>query len=79
MSKTNQEKKNDEQIPAELKAQLTEKANKVLLNIGRIEIAINDAIDKIAEENPITISEIQAGLIKVMSKLNQREIMELLK
>lgn len=79
MNKTKQEKKNDEEIPAELKAQLTEKANKILGNIGRVEIAINDTIDTIAEEAPITVSEIQAGLLKVMSKLNQREIMQLIK
>lgn len=79
MKATEEEKRNDEQIPAELKAQLTEKVGTVLSNIGKIEAAVSDAIDNIAEENTMTITEIQAGLLKVISKMNQREIMQILK
>ena len=79
MKATEEEKRNDEQIPAELKAQLTEKVSMVLSNISKIEIAVSDAIDNIAEGNTMTITEIQAGLLKVISKMNQREIMQILK
>lgn len=75
------EEVNDNMIPAELKEQLTKKVNLVLSNISAIEKTINDSIDDAIEnsENPITITEINAALLNVLKKMNQREIMEIIK
>ena len=75
------EEVNDNMIPAELKEQLTKKVNLLLSNISAIEKAINDSIDDAIEnsENPITITEINAALLNVLKKMNQREIMEIIK
>lgn len=68
-------------IPAEVKEKLAKKVQTALNNIGRIESAINNTIDDevMASEDPITITEITASLLNVLRKLNQKEIMELLK
>lgn len=81
MKQKTEEEMNDGQIPAELKAQLTEKVGKVIDNIGKIEVAVNTAIDDVVESNeyPITVTEIQAGLLNVMKSLNSKEIMEIVK
>lgn len=76
-----EEIKNDEQIPAELKSQLTEKVSKVIDNIGKVEAAVTNAIDDVIDGNeyPITVTEIQAGLLNVMKNFNKKEIMILIK
>ena len=68
-------------IPAEVKEQLAKKVQTALNNIGRIESAINNTIDELVmeSEDPITVTEITASLLNVLRKLNQKEIMELLK
>lgn len=68
-------------IPAEIKEQLAKKVQTALNNIGRIESAINNTIDELVmeSEDPITVTEITASLLNVLRKLNQKEIMELLK
>lgn len=77
---TEEEKTNDEQIPAELKEGLAKKVQTVLDNIGKIEAHINEAIDEAVEESeePITISEIMSALIDVMKKMNSKDIMQLI-
>ena len=79
--RTQEEIDNDNQIPAELKAQLTKKVEVVINHIGLLENAINEVIDDIVEdsETPITSTEINAALFNVLRKLNQREIMQLVK
>ena len=79
--RTQEEIDNDNQIPAELKAQLTKKVEVVINHIGLLENAINEVIDDIVEdsETPITSTEINASLFNVLRKLNQREIMQLVK
>ena len=79
--KTQEEIDNDNQIPAEMKAQLTKKVEVVINHIGLLENAINEVIDDIVEdsETPITSTEINAALFNVLRKLNQREIMQIVK
>ena len=80
-NKSEEEIKNDNVIPVELKEQLTNKVKVVLENISMIENSISKAIDDSIEssDKPITISEINASLLNVLIKMNQREIMELIK
>lgn len=80
-NKSEEEIKNDNVIPVELKEQLTNKVKVVLENISMIENSISKAIDDSIEssDKPITISEINASLLNVLRKMNQREIMELIK
>jgi hypothetical protein len=79
--KTKEELDNDSVIPAELKSALAKKAELVINHIAVIESALNEAIDDIVEdsETPMTITEINAAIFNVLRKLNQREIMELIK
>jgi len=81
IEKTQEEIDNDNQIPAELKAELTKKVEVVINHIGLLEDGINEIIDDIVEdsETPITSTEINAALFNVLRKLNQREIMQLVK
>ena len=81
IEKTQEEIDNDNQIPAEMKAQLTKKVESVINHIGLLENAINEVIDDIVEdsETPITSTEINASLFNVLRKLNQREIMQIVK
>lgn len=79
--RSKEEIQNDSIIPAELKEQLSKKVGMVIDSIGLLESGINNAIDDVVEgrETPITIVEINAALFNVLKKLNQREIMELVK
>lgn len=72
---------NDNVIPSELKAIFAEKVGKVVNNIGRIESAVNEAIDNAIDdsEDPITITEIYAGIFNVLKNFNKQEIMEMVK
>lgn len=72
---------NDNMIPAEMKEKLAEKVGKILNNIGKVEAAINEAIDNVVDNNeePITITEIYAGVFNVLKNLNKQEIMEMVK
>jgi hypothetical protein len=81
MAKTKNEIDNDSVIPAEMKEQLTQKVQGVLSNIGSLEAAINSAIDDVVEgsETPITATEINAALWNVLKKMNQQEIMQIIK
>ena len=69
-------------IPAEMKVQLAEKVGPVLRNIGLLEKAIDNAIDTTVDDNSgmsITVTEINAALLRVLKKMNQAEIMQLIK
>jgi hypothetical protein len=79
--KTKEELDNDSVIPAELKSALAKKTELVINHISVIENALNEAIDDVVEdsETPITITEINAAIFNVLKKLNQREIMGLIK
>jgi hypothetical protein len=79
--KTKEELDNDSVIPAELKSALAKKTELVINHIAVIENALNEAIDDVVEdsETPITITEINAAIFNVLKKLNQREIMGLIK
>lgn len=72
---------NNEQIPAELKMQLTEKVTNILNNINKVDKAISSAIDDLIESEDVslTVTEIQAGLLNVMKKFNSKEITQLIK
>ena len=79
---TEEEKINDEQIPAEVKEQLNSKVASVLNKIALVEKAVNDAIDDVVDDNSdfkFTTTEIQAALLNVLRKMNSREIMQLIK
>jgi hypothetical protein len=75
------ELKNDSVIPVELKESLTKKVGMVVKNICLIEEKINNSIDDFVEESetPLTITEINSALLNVLKKMNQKEIMELVK
>lgn len=79
--KTKEELDNDSIIPAELKDALTKKVELVINHIAVLENALNETIDDTVEaiETPMTITEINAAILNVLKKLNQREIMELIK
>ena len=79
---TEEEKINDEQIPAEVKEQLNSKVASVLNKIALVEKSVNDAIDDVVDDNSelqFTTTEIQAALLNVLRKMNSREIMQLVK
>lgn len=78
---TEEEKINDEQIPSELKEQLTKKVSSVLTKIGLIEKSINNAIEDAIEDIDLEVTtiEINAALLNVMKRINSREIMQLVK
>jgi predicted glycosyl hydrolase (DUF1957 family) len=78
---TKREDTNNEQIPAELKMQLTEKVTNILNNINKVDKAISSAIDDLIESEDVslTVTEIQAGLLNVMKKFNSKEITQLVK
>ena len=80
-NKSEEEIKNDNVIPVELKEQLSNKVKAVLENISMIENSISKAIDDSIErsDKPITTTEINASLLNVLRKMNQREIMEVIK
>lgn len=79
--RTEEEVNNDNVIPAEMKEQLAEKVNVVLKHIALIETAINNAIDTAIEEidEPITVPEIIAALLNASKRMNQNEIMQLVR
>lgn len=76
-----EEVKNDNAIPAEMKEQLADKVNTVLRHIALIENAINNAIDDTIEEinEPITVPEIISALLNASKRMNQNEIMQLVR
>ena len=79
--KNKEELDNDNLIPAELKEQLSKKVGVVLNKIGLLETKIGNTIDDVVEESetPTTIAEINAALLNVLKKMNQKEIMEIIK
>lgn len=80
IERTEEEIANDAMIPEEIKNELAEKVGKVINNIGLLEKTIANSIDDAVEEseNPITVTEINAALINVLTKMNKREIGQLI-
>jgi hypothetical protein len=76
-----EEIKNDQQIPAEIKSKLVERVNNLTSNINNIEVAIKSSIEDAVDNNeiPITVTEIQSALLNVMKDFNKKEIMNLVK